>query len=90
MDMNSIKISETFAYFYLEEGGGLLLRNTATFVPEYTVLSWRPQLNIHSLENFSELLQKNPRCFRESDVLLLAQRSTTGGTIENFVNTETC
>jgi hypothetical protein len=39
MDMNTTKTSETFAYFYLEDGGSLLHRNTATFVPEYTVLS---------------------------------------------------
>ena len=32
--MNTIKISEMFAYFYLEDGGGLLLRNTAVYVPE--------------------------------------------------------
>jgi hypothetical protein len=37
--MNTIKSSETFAYFYLEDGGDLLIRNTATYVPEYTVLS---------------------------------------------------
>jgi hypothetical protein len=79
--MSTIKISETFAYFYLEDGGGLLLQNTATYVPEYTVLSWRSQLNIHSLENFSDLLQKNPSFCRESGVLRLAQRSATGGTI---------
>jgi len=90
MGMNTIKISETFAFFYLEDGGGLLLRNTATYVPEYTVLSWRSQLYIHSLENFSDLLQKNPGCCRQFDMLRLAQLSTTGGTIENFINTETC
>jgi hypothetical protein len=54
--MNTIKISEIFAYYYLKDGGGLLLRNNATYVPEYTVLSWRSQLNIHSLDNFSDLL----------------------------------